>query len=96
MCRPGCPGGHAQEDNAVLWGQQHPDAFPSPPDLQVSDSQGEKPGAGIMYSSTALLCGEADFNIALLGLIFSPDDRKHGCRRLDVRVETVVLGQRQT
>lgn len=41
-----------------------------------------------MDSSIALLCGEAGFNIALLGIIFSPDDRKHGCRRVDARVET--------
>lgn len=96
MYRPGCPGGHVQEGNTVSWDQQHRDASSCPPILQVSDSESEKPWAGTTYSSTcgtmyssiALLCGEAGFNIALLGIIFSPDDRKHGCRRVDVRVET--------
>ena len=40
-----------------------------------------------MCPSVALPSGEADFNVAVLGPIFSPDDKKCECRRVDMRVE---------
>lgn len=40
-----------------------------------------------MCFSVVFFFGEVDFNVVVLGFIFSLDDKKCECRRVDMRVE---------